>query len=103
VTWNNVPGDWMEPGSAWADRALTELARSSWSVLVLHDQHVAAMMDTLEWFHAATVQMGVEIAQDFPRDCVPILEGEIRGSVENLVALDGTGGLVSSISTGDRP
>lgn len=86
VTWNNVPRDWEEPRSAWVEKAIAALANSSWSLLVLHDQHVAGMMDTLVEFHERVTQMGVEIVQDFPPSCVPILQGEIIGPIDDLIA-----------------
>lgn len=89
VTWNNVPRDWEEPKTAWVDKALATLGDSSWSLLVLHDEHVASMMRTLVDFYERVTQMGVEIVQDFPASCVPIRQGEITGPIDNLVAADG--------------
>lgn len=84
VTWNNVPRDWEEPKSAWVEKALATLNEQSWSLLVLHDEHIAAMMPMLAEFHKRIVQMGVEIVQDFPASCVPIRQGQIVGPVEEL-------------------
>lgn len=86
VTWNNVPRDWEEPRAAWIEKALATLADSSWSVLVLHDEHVGETMATLATFHEQAVQMGVEIVQDFPQSCVPIRQGEIAGPIDDLVS-----------------
>lgn len=86
VTWNNVPRDWVEPKTGWAENALSTLTRSDWSLLVLHDEHIAQMMQTLVDFHARICQMGVEIVQDFPASCVPIRQGEIAQPVDGLVA-----------------
>lgn len=88
VTWNNVPGDWKEPHRAWLEPALATLADTDWSVLVLHDEFIGCMMDTLSTFYDRTRQMGVEIRQDFPEDCVPIRGGEIAGDLHNLVGND---------------
>jgi len=91
VTWNNVPRDWEEPRSAWVGKAIAALANSSWSLLVLHDQHVAGMIDTLIEFYERVTQMGVEIVQDFPPSCVPIRQGIIVGPINDLVAPNARG------------
>lgn len=85
VTWNNVPRDWEEPHEAWVDKALATLAELPWSLLVLHDQHIAKMMDTLAEFYDRALAMGTEIVQDFPDDCVPLREGRLVGRIDELV------------------
>ena len=85
VTWNNVPGDWLEPKLAWVDNALAALAKLPWSLLVLHDEHIAQMMPTLADFYARAMEMGAEIVQDFPASCVPIRQGQIVGPIDDLV------------------
>ncbi len=85
VTWNNVPRDWEEPRRAWMEAALTTCVKQPWSLLVLHDEHIAGMMDTLAEFHDRIVDMGIEIIQDFPEDCVPLREGRIVRQVDDLV------------------
>lgn len=88
VTWNNVPGDWKEPHRAWLEPALATLAATDWSVLVLHDEYIGRMMDTLSAFYDRAMRMGVEIRQDFPPACVPIRQGEIVGDLAELVTPD---------------
>ena len=100
VTWNNVPRDWEVPHTAWVGRALASLANTSWSLLVLHDEHVVEMMDTLIDFHKRALAMGVEIVQDFPASCVPIREGKITGSVNGLVAAKPTNSLPPATGLG---
>lgn len=85
VTWNNVPHDWEEPHRAWVERALATLAELPWSLLVLHDEHIARMIDTLADFCDRALAMGVEIVQDFPAGCVPMREGRVVGNVDDLV------------------
>ena len=85
VTWNNAPGDWKEPHRAWIEPALAALATTDWTVLVLHDEFIGRMMDTLSTFHDRATQMGVEIRQDFPLACVPIRRGEVVGDLTELV------------------
>jgi peptidoglycan-N-acetylglucosamine deacetylase len=88
TTWNNVPRDWEEPKSAWIGRALAALAASSWSLLVLHDEHIAGMMDSLIEFHRRVVEMGIEIRQEPPPCCMPIRNGTILPALDGMVAAD---------------
>jgi peptidoglycan/xylan/chitin deacetylase (PgdA/CDA1 family) len=88
VTWNNAPGDWKEPHRAWIEPALAALAATDWSVLVLHDEFIGHMMDTLSTFYDRAMRMGVEIRQDFPLACVPIRQGEVVGDLAELVVGD---------------
>jgi peptidoglycan/xylan/chitin deacetylase (PgdA/CDA1 family) len=70
VTWNNVPGDWIEPRRGWVERALTTAATQDWSLLVVHDPYLADMMDTLPAFLDEVKRRGGSFTQDFPPDCV---------------------------------
>jgi peptidoglycan/xylan/chitin deacetylase (PgdA/CDA1 family) len=88
VTWNNVPRDWEEPKTAWVGKALATVSETPWSLLVLHDEHVAGMMPTLVEFCRRLTDLGVEIVQDFPASCVPIRQGEIVAPVDDLLASD---------------
>lgn len=92
VAWNNAPGDWKEPHRAWIEPALAMLAATDWSVLVLHDEFIGRMMDTLSTFYDRAMRMGVEIRQDFPLACLPIRQGEIVGDLTELVAEDTAAG-----------
>lgn len=85
VTWNNVPRDWIEPHTAWVERAIAALAETDWSLLVLHDEHIGRMMETLVDFHDRIVQMGIEITQEFPRSCTPLVCGKATGDLQGLV------------------
>jgi len=88
VTWNSVPRDWEEPKSAWLDRACADVAKLPWSLLVLHDEHIAGMMNSLIEFHCRVVEMGVEIVQELPPDCVPISNGKVCAAIDGLVTRD---------------
>jgi peptidoglycan/xylan/chitin deacetylase (PgdA/CDA1 family) len=88
ATWNNVPGDWVEPKANWVDRAAAALARSPWSLLVLHDEHIAGMMDTLDEFHRGLVETGVEILQELPPSCLPIRNGRICAAIDGLMTVE---------------
>lgn len=78
VTWNNVPGDWIDPREQWVDRALETMAGQDWSLLVIHDFLVAPMIETLPRFIDAARAQDVEIVQDFPASCTPMVRGEAR-------------------------
>lgn len=88
ATWNNVPRDWQEPKRDWLERAVASLAASSWSVLVLHDEHIAGMTDTLIEFHRRVVEADIEIVQDLPASCMPIRNGTITAALDALVTPD---------------
>jgi peptidoglycan-N-acetylglucosamine deacetylase len=70
VTWNNVPGDWIEPRRGWVERALTTAATQDWSLLVLHDPYLADMMDTLPAFLDEVKRRGGTFTQEFPPSCL---------------------------------
>ncbi len=72
VTWNNVPGDWVEPRRGWVERALKTAEEQDWSLLVLHDPYLADMMDTLPAFLDEVQRRGGTVVQDFPPGCVLI-------------------------------
>jgi peptidoglycan-N-acetylglucosamine deacetylase len=77
VTWNNVPGDWIEPRREWVGRALATAEQQDWSLLVLHDPYLAHMMDTLPAFLDEVTRHGGSFEQDFPPSCVPIRQGAV--------------------------
>jgi len=77
VTWNNVPGDWLEPQTAWFDKALETLAAQDWSVIVLHDHCQVKMMDLLGAFLDHVEKADIEVRRDFPASCLPIVRGEL--------------------------
>jgi peptidoglycan/xylan/chitin deacetylase (PgdA/CDA1 family) len=72
VTWNNVPGDWIEPRREWVERALATAEKQDWSLLVLHDPYLADMMDTLPAFLDEVQRRGGSFTQPFPPSCVLI-------------------------------
>jgi peptidoglycan-N-acetylglucosamine deacetylase len=72
VTWNNVPGDWIEPRRGWVERALATAGQQDWSLVVLHDPYLADMMDTLPAFLDEVQRRGGTFHQDFPPSCVLI-------------------------------
>lgn len=83
VLWNSVPRDWEDP-EGWPERALEDVARQPWTLLVLHDVPTGAMKQ-LPSFLDAVIRRGTKIVQDLPPSCVPIERGEVRGNLEGLV------------------
>ena len=83
VLWNSVPGDFRDP-DGWLERALADCQSRDWTLLVLHDKPNGAMAH-LEVFLTRLEQDGVELRQDFPPDCVPILEGKVVLPLEPYV------------------
>ncbi len=88
VTWNNVPGDWLEPRRRWLTNALSTLENLDWSVCVLHDAFIADMMDQLERFHDELVRRDVNIVQEFPAPCIILDRGKPTCPLERYV-MDG--------------
>jgi len=84
VLWNCVPRDW-EDAEGWPERAMQDVARLDWTLVVLHDVASGAM-NKLEHFLDLATRADVEIVQPFPADCVPIHRGEIVGPIDNIVA-----------------
>ena len=75
VLWNSVPRDWLDP-EGWLDRALADCQSRDWTLLVLHDIPTGAMAH-LEEFIVRLEHAGFEFTQEFPPDCVPILDGMV--------------------------
>jgi peptidoglycan/xylan/chitin deacetylase (PgdA/CDA1 family) len=75
VLWNSVPRDWLDP-EGWLDRALADCQSRDWTLLVLHDIPTGAMAH-LEEFIVRLERAGFEFTQEFPPDCVPILDGKV--------------------------
>lgn len=75
VLWNSVPGDFRDP-EGWLARAIADCQSHDWTLLVLHDLPNGAM-DHLDEFIVRQQREGFELTQEFPRDCVPILDGKV--------------------------
>ena len=85
VTWNNVPRDWEDSKGAWIGRALDVMRAQPWSLLVLHDHHLARMPGTLDRF--LDQLDGIEVVQDFPPDCILIDRGQPQPGLADAVTL----------------
>ena len=86
VLWNCVTGDWRDPG-AWVDRAFEHARSNQWSLIVLHDIPSGAMVH-LDQFLGMLKDQGVQFRQDFPPDCMPIVDGVIVQPLEKYMAED---------------
>jgi peptidoglycan-N-acetylglucosamine deacetylase len=75
VLWNSVPGDFRDP-EGWLERAIADCQSHDWTLLVLHDLPNGAM-DHLDEFIVRQQRSGFELSQEFPPDCVPILDGKV--------------------------
>ena len=75
VLWNSIPRDWADP-EGWVDTALEQCQGQPWSLMVLHDLPTGAM-DHLELFLDKAEALGARFREDFPPDCVPIVDGDI--------------------------
>jgi peptidoglycan/xylan/chitin deacetylase (PgdA/CDA1 family) len=89
VLWNSIPRDWADP-EGWVERALSDCrARpstpQSWTLMVLHDLPTGAMK-LLPRFLDKVAEAGGRIRQDFPPDCMPIVDGAIRHPIDDYVA-----------------
>jgi peptidoglycan-N-acetylglucosamine deacetylase len=75
VLWNSVPGDWYDP-EGWLPRALMDWKQRPWSLVVLHDLPTGAMTH-LDEFITRLEDEGCEFLQDFPAECLPIVNGKV--------------------------
>lgn len=83
VLWNSLPRDWEDP-EGWVDRALTDVARTDWTVVVLHDTDPGSM-PRLRVYLDELAAMHADIVADFPDSCLPIKQGQIRQSLSGLI------------------
>ena len=84
VLWNSVPGDFRDP-DGWLERALADYHSRSWTLMVLHDLPNGAMAH-LDEFITRLENEEVEFVQEFPPDCVPIVDGKVVLPLEPYVS-----------------
>jgi peptidoglycan-N-acetylglucosamine deacetylase len=84
VLWNAVPRDWADP-DGWVEVALAQCAERDWTLMVLHDLPTGAMRH-LPRFLDAVLARGGRIRQEFPPDCVPMLDGRATRPLGPYVA-----------------
>ena len=75
VLWSALPRDWQDP-DGWVERALDQVAARPWSLMVLHDLPTGAMRH-LDRFLGLVAQRGGRVRQDFPPDCMPMIDGRL--------------------------
>lgn len=84
VLWSALPRDWQD-ADGWVARALTQCTAGSWKLMVLHDLPTGAMAH-LDRFVGLVQERGGRIRQEFPGDCLPMTDGEMRLPVDHLMA-----------------
>ncbi len=82
VLWNSVPEDWIDP-DGWVGKALADVRRLEWPVIVVHDLPTGAM-DHLESFILAVRDAGADFTVEFPSDCVPLRRGVPQWDMNHL-------------------
>ena len=84
VLWSALPRDWQDP-DGWVDRALGQVGAQPWSLMVLHDLPTGAMRH-LDRFLGLIGEGGGRIRQDFPPDCMPMIDGRITQPLDRYLA-----------------
>jgi peptidoglycan/xylan/chitin deacetylase (PgdA/CDA1 family) len=84
VLWSALPRDW-EDAEGWVERALSQIAAQPWSLMVLHDLPTGAMRH-LDRFLALVEERGGRIRQDFPPDCLPMVDGRMKFEIDGFLA-----------------
>ncbi len=84
VLWNAVFHNWAEP-DAWMETALAQISQQNWTLKALHGLPTGAMAQ-LDRFLDQVMQRDVNLRQDFPLDCVPILDGFMTGPIDRPAA-----------------
>jgi peptidoglycan/xylan/chitin deacetylase (PgdA/CDA1 family) len=79
VLWNALPRDWRDP-DGWVERALGQVSAQPWSLMVLHDLPTGAMRH-LDRFLRLIAERGGHIRQEFPPDCMPMVDGEMTSPI----------------------
>jgi len=80
--WNVVPRDWEDP-ERWVDRALAEVSRRDWSVVVVHDTIAGNAQQVATFIDRARAQ-GHEFVRDLAPDCLPIVAGTLTQDLSAL-------------------
>jgi len=83
VLWNALPLDWQDV-EGWVERALGQIAAQPWSLMVLHDLPTGAMQH-LDRFIGLALDRGTRIRQDFPPDCLPMVDGRMKFKIDGLL------------------
>ena len=84
VLWSALSRDWQDP-DGWVERALDQVAAQPWSLMVLHDLPTDAMRH-LDRFLGLIEERGGRIRQEFPPDCAPMVDGEMKLPIDQYLA-----------------
>ncbi len=84
VNWNCVPRDWEHQDGGWVEIGLDLCGQLDWSLVVVHDFLPDAGRH-LDRFIVELKARGFEFTQEFPADCVPMVQGEVRSPIDYLV------------------
>ena len=84
VLWSVLPRDWQD-ADGWVERALDQIAVQPWSLMVLHDLPTGAMRH-LDRFLGLVADRGGRVRQDFPPDCLPMIDGRLTQPLERYLA-----------------
>ncbi len=84
VVWSALPRDWQDT-DGWVERALDQIAAQPWSLMVLHDLPTGAMRH-LDRFLGLVADHGGRVRQDFPPDCLPMIDGRLTQPLERYLA-----------------
>ena len=84
VLWSALPRDWQD-ADGWVERALAQIAAQPWSLMVLHDLPTGAMRH-LDRFLGLVADRGGRIRQDFPPDCLPMIDGRLTQPLDRYLA-----------------
>jgi len=87
VMFNCVPRDW-ENSEAWPEEAFKVVDQLDWTLLIVHDVERYGGMEQLSRFLDEAIERGYEFVQEFPRDCTPIQDGKVIGSLDGMVCGD---------------
>jgi peptidoglycan/xylan/chitin deacetylase (PgdA/CDA1 family) len=87
VLFNCLPRDWEHPDD-WPEKAFEIAKNQDWSLLIIHDVEEYRSTKELARFLDQAIADGVEIVQEFPPDCLPIVKGELVGDLTALTCGD---------------
>lgn len=85
LLWHVVCEDWRRPDGSWIDIALEQLRPDEATVLVLHDIACGGMAH-FDRFLETLAQADVDVVTAPPASATPIIDGELIGSIDHLLA-----------------